>query len=66
MSDVLYLLKKGFVYDDPEPATQPGLYKYKMETRTPNSNNRVVRLIVIPDAATCWVKPVSVMWVDEK
>ncbi len=30
MADVLYLLKNGFVYDAAEPATQPGLFKYKM------------------------------------
>lgn len=65
MGDVLYILKNGFVYDEPEEATQPGLYKYRMETRTPNSNNRSVRLVVIPDPTTCWAKLVTLMWADE-
>lgn len=65
IGDVLYVLKSGFVYEDPSPATQPDLYRYKMETRTPNSNNRVVRVVVIPDPARCWAKIVTVMWVNE-
>lgn len=65
MADVLYLLKNGFVYDAAEPATQPGLFKYKMETRTPNSGNRIVRLVVIPDAKKGWIKIITIMWADE-
>ncbi|MBR7518797.1 hypothetical protein KC217_24345, partial [Mycobacterium tuberculosis] len=59
------VLRCGFVYEDPVPATQRDLYRYKMETRTPNSNNRVVRVVVIPDPSKCWAKIVTVMWVDE-
>jgi hypothetical protein len=65
IGDVMYVLRNGFVFEDPEPATQPDLFKYKIETRTPNSNNRSVRLVVIPDPQRCWVKVVTVMWVDE-
>lgn len=65
VGDVLYILKNGFVYEDPEPATQPKLFKYKIETRTPNSNNRSVRIVIIPDCNTCWIKIVTVMWADE-
>lgn len=65
LGDVLYVLKSGFVYDAPVPASQLDLYRYQMETRTPNSNNRVVRVVVIPDPARCWAKVVTVMWVDE-
>ncbi|WP_374679328.1 DUF4258 domain-containing protein [Bosea sp. 47.2.35] len=65
MGDVRYILRHGFVYDPPEEATQPGLYKYRIETRTPNSNNRVVRLVVIPDPSTSWAKLVTLMWADE-
>jgi Domain of unknown function (DUF4258) len=65
MSDALYVLKNGFVYDVHEDSSQPGLYKYRTETRTPNSSNRNVRLVVIPDATKCWIKIVTVMWVDE-
>jgi hypothetical protein len=63
--DVVYVLKRGFVHDDPQTTTQEALYKYAMESRTPNTGNRVVRVVVIP----CWkpreIKVVTVMWVDE-
>lgn len=65
IGDVLYLLRNGFVYDKPESATQPKLWKYAMESRTPNSGNRVVRVVVIPAMTRCWVKIVTVMWADE-
>lgn len=66
MSDVLYVLKNGFVYLDPEPSTRPGYNKYCMECRSPNSGARSVRVVVIPDKTQCWLKIISVMWVDEK
>ena len=65
IGDVRYVLRHGFVYDEPDAATQPGLYRYQIETRTPNSNNRSVRLVVIPDPAKCWIKVVTIMWADE-
>lgn len=65
IGDIRYVLKHGFVFDDPESATQPGLFRYRMETRTPNSNNRIVRVVVIPDPQRCWIKVVTVMWADE-
>lgn len=65
IGDVLYILKHGFVHDDPEPATQKGYFKYCMECRTPNSGARVVRIVVIPDEKRYHVKIVTVMWVDE-
>jgi hypothetical protein len=64
MGDLLYVLKNGFVYEPPEQATQPGLWKYKIETRSPNSN-RVVRAVVIPDASKNWAKILTLMWADE-
>jgi hypothetical protein len=65
MGDLLYVLKNGFVYEHPEEATQPGLWKYSIETGAPNSGNRVVRLIVVPDAARVWAKVITIMWADE-
>lgn len=65
VGDVLYVLKNGFVRMEPEPATREGFMRYAMETRTPNSNSREVRVVAIPDRAQCWIKIVSVMWVDE-
>ena len=66
MSDVIYVLKNGFVHLEPEPSTREGYYKYAMECRCPNGRNREVRVIVIPDKKTCELKILSVMWVDEK
>lgn len=63
--DVLFVLKYGFVYGDPTPATRPDFYRYEMESRTPNSDGRSVRVVVIPDAMNLICKIVPVMWVDE-
>jgi hypothetical protein len=64
-SDVLAVLRRGFVYEAPVPSTRNGLYKYKIQTRSPNSGAREVRLVVVPDLAHCAVKVVTAMWVDE-
>lgn len=61
--DLLYILKNGFVYEDAEVSTQKGRYKYKIQSRTPNSS-RTIRLIVIPDEVGKEIKLVTVMWVD--
>ena len=63
--DVMYVLKNGFVYDPPEPATRVGYYKYKMVNPTPNSNRREVRLVVMPSPQSAQAKIATVMWADE-
>jgi len=63
IGDLLHLLKKGFVYDEPEPSTREGFFKYAIEGKTPNSGGRSVRAIVIPSGA-CGIKIVTVMWMD--
>lgn len=65
ISDVLYVLKNGFVYMDGLPATLAGFFRYAIETTTPNSGGRKIRVVVIPDPLTCTIKVVSIMWVDE-
>jgi hypothetical protein len=65
LGDALYVLKNGFVFQEAEESTQAGLFKYKIESRTPNSNSRVVRAIAIPDEPSCQIKIVTVMWADE-
>lgn len=65
VGDVLYVLKHGFVYDAPEESTRPGYYKYRMESRSPNSGSRTVRVVAIPDVVNCEMKLVTVMYVDE-
>jgi len=64
--DILYVLRNGFIHLDPIPSTRENYNKYAMECPCPNSRRRAVRVIVIPDKQTCFLKAVSVMWVDEK
>lgn len=66
MSDVLFVLRNGFVHTNAVKSTREGYHKYAMECRSPNSGGREVRVIVIPDSKTCKLKIVTVMWVDEK
>ena len=63
--DIMYVLKNGFVYDAAEAATRAGLYKYKINNPTPNSNRREVRLVVIPSPQRPQIKIATVMWADE-
>jgi hypothetical protein len=65
VGDVTHVLKNGFVYEDAEPSTRKGFFKYKMECTTPNSGRRVVRVVVIPQLKPPEFKIVTVMWVDE-
>jgi hypothetical protein len=65
VSDVLYVLKHGFVCLDGVPAIQQGCFKYEIESRTPTSGGRKVRLVVIPDAETRSIRLVTIMWADE-
>lgn len=66
VSDILYLLKHGFVYEQAEPSTREGLFKYQVEGTTPNSNRRALRVVVIPDARAVQMKLVTIMWRDER
>jgi hypothetical protein len=65
VGDLLHVLKRGFVYEPPEPSTRPKFFKYAMRSKTPNSGSRDLCVIVIPDPANTAVKIVTVMWVDE-
>lgn len=64
MSDVLFVLKNGYVYEDPEPSTIDGLFKYKVEGQSPNSGSRYLGVIAIPDKSSCQIKIVTIMWRD--
>ena len=66
ISDVLHVLKNGFVYAEALPATREGCFRYAIETSTPNSGGRSVRIVVIPAKIGCLLKIVTVMWIDEK
>jgi hypothetical protein len=65
MGDVLHVLKYGFVYSPGVPSTRVGLFKYQMEAPTPNSNNRTVRVVVIPSEKDHGLKIIDVQWVDD-
>jgi hypothetical protein len=64
VGDVLFALKRGFVFADAEPSTAPALFKYQIQSRTPNSGNRTVRVVAIPEPESVVIKIVTVMWVD--
>jgi len=65
MGDIRHLLRTGFVYDRPEPATREGYYKYVIEGPTPNSDTRSVKAVVIPGSGAD-IKVCTVMWRDER
>ena len=65
VSDVLFVLRNGHVYDAAEPSTLAGHYKYRIEGQSPNSGSRTVRVVVVPDTSSCQIKVVTVMWRDE-
>lgn len=66
MGDALHVLKVGHIYEDGQPSTRPGFYKYKMESSTPNSHSRTLRVVVVPSACEKVLKIVTVMWRDEE
>ncbi len=64
MSDLLPILAHGHIDDEPEGSSQPGYWKYKICGKSPNSGNREVCLVVIPDPDKPAIKIVTVMWKD--
>jgi len=65
VSDILFVLRNGYVYDDPETSTLNGLYKYQVESQSPNSGARFLRVIAVPDKKSCQIKVITIMWRDE-
>lgn len=63
-ADILHILKYGHIHDEPEPADEPGLYKYKMCARTPDSSSRTICAVVIPSVRKAAVKIITAMWED--
>ncbi len=62
--DVLHLLKYGYVYVDPIPATRNGCFRYEVESSVPSSS-QVVRIVAIPWPRPPEIKIVTVMWRNE-
>jgi DNA-binding transcriptional MocR family regulator len=65
VSDVLYVLKHGFVHTAAEPAMRLGFFKYLVESKSPNSGSRSLGIVVIPNPQVCSIKIVTIMWMDE-
>jgi hypothetical protein len=65
IGDVLHVLKMGFVLTPPRPSSDPELFKYRVESKSPNSNGRTIGVVVIPNVCRPSMKIVTVMWVDE-
>lgn len=66
MPDVLYVLRNGYVYEEPQASTIAGFYKYSVESQSPNSGARFLRIVAVPDAKSCQIKVITIMWRDEK
>lgn len=62
--DTLHVLAYGYVEGEPEESTRPDCCKYKICGRTPNSGNREIALVVIPDPNKPAIKIVTAMWKD--
>jgi Domain of unknown function (DUF4258) len=66
VSDVLFALKFGYVYEETEEeSTVKGYYKYRVESQTPNSGSRTLRIVAVPDNKSCQIKIITIMWRDE-
>lgn len=63
-ADIFHILRFGYVHDAGQATNIPGIFKYRMECTTPNSGNRIVRIVVIPSMGA-YVKIITVMWADE-
>jgi hypothetical protein len=65
MGDVLHVLRRGFVLEEPAPTTRQGYFKYLIEATTPNSEGRTLGVTVIPDGGHA-MKLVATTWRDEQ
>jgi hypothetical protein len=63
--DVRHLLKFGTIARPGEVSTQAGIFKYRMESKTPNSENRTLALIVAPSTGRNVLKVLTVFWANE-
>lgn len=65
ISDILHALKFGNVHQPAKPAHAPGMFRYRIDCKTPNSGSRSIGVVVIPDKSERLIKVVTVMWIDE-
>ena len=64
ISDVNHVLMHGYIGEEPVESSRRGYCKYKICSKSPNSGNREICLIVIPDPQRSAIKVVTVMWKD--
>ena len=64
MGDITHLLKFGDVLNEAEKSTRPGFWKYTIFGKTPNSGNRQLGLIPIPDFKRLQIRLVTIFWRD--
>ncbi len=64
VSDILHVLARGYINEEPEESTRVGHCKYKICSKSPNSGNREICLVVIPDPEKPAIKIVTAMWKD--
>lgn len=64
ISDVNHVLAHGYIGEEPVESSRQGYFKYKICSKSPNSGNREICLIVIPDPERSAIKVVTVMWKD--
>lgn len=65
VSDLLFVLRNGFVYEEPEKSSLDGYYKYCVEGQSPNSGARFLRIVAIPDEQNSQLKVITIMWRDQ-
>lgn len=65
VSDILHVLKYGFVYEKAEKTTRKNFFKYTIINSTSNSGKRQIGVIVIPQEKNYTLKIVTIMWIDE-
>ena len=46
VSDILHVLARGYINEEPEESTRVGHCKYKICSKSPNSGNREICLVV--------------------
>lgn len=67
VDDIMHVLRQGFVHEAGEKTTRKGVFKYKVQGTTPNSDRRQIGVIVAMDETQPLIaRIITVMWVDEK
>lgn len=55
MGDLLHVLRVGCVLQPGQPSTHPGLFKYVVEGKSPNSRDKTLKIVAMLSTGN-WVK----------